>query len=257
MVTNISVERSQRDNDIYIVVGKRSSKEERSQIGEAINRCFDDLSCVERYRDGERLIVIIRDANEEREKSANKMIASLFVGFSDEDLENAQELADAFEDVSDIVEPEPLQESKEESPGVVLDRTEILGNGAKLIIPDGVFKGKTVQQAYDEQWIYALAYLLLNAKKLQGMTHEDQELLYRYTVLFTKGAFEEIEDSSDDVHDTFAAILEAFEVFLRKELKKIGKTAQELLALPEREMYMQMVDIIDGLIDRMVISIAP
>lgn len=249
VMNDLLVQRRFVGADMHIIIGRLTDKESRLQVVALVHDFFDDG--VEKYRDGDKVVLIFRDVGNKLKAVANSFIACLFSDPMDDAPDEEVSERD-FEDAAGIVEP--IEEDEEP-----FDAAEIFSKGAQILIPSGLYAGKTVHQAYDEHWLYALATLLLEVKKMTGLPQEELDVLYKYLVLFAKNAFEEIEDGGDDlnVKETLSAFLEAFGPFLRKELSSLGKPIQALQNLDERESLRVLVDLMEALIDRMVISIAP
>lgn len=121
--------------------------------------------------------------------------------------------------------------------------------GMQSIIPEGKYRGMTVDDAYNMYGHHSLVELMLGINKMEKLTAEEKENLYREVILYAVRLLRQKEIS-------FANFLDAYSVFLKKQLPPgEGKCLEDWLTLPMEEQKVAYDEMVDQIVERMMNSL--
>lgn len=129
-----------------------------------------------------------------------------------------------------------------------IDDGEINMAGTISIIPEGRYKGLTIEDAYNMSGHYSLAEILLNVKKMKSISPEEADSIYREAVEYTIPLLKDKEIEFED-------FLAAYKPFLKNYVPGEGKPLEDWLLLPPAEQEIAYDEMVNKIIERMYKSI--
>lgn len=120
--------------------------------------------------------------------------------------------------------------------------------GTISIIPEGRYRGNTIEDAYNMNGHYSLSEILLTVKKMQSITPEERETIYREAVEYTVPLLKERDIEFED-------FLSAYKPFLKKYTPGEGKQYEDWLKLTPAEQEFAYEKMTNEIVGRMLKSI--
>lgn len=120
--------------------------------------------------------------------------------------------------------------------------------GTISIIPEGRYKGYTIEDVYNANGHYGLAEILLGVHKMESIPMEERKTIYQETVEYTIPLLKDQEISFED-------FMSSYHAFVRQYTPGEGKTVEDWLKLPLSEQKYAYEEMVNKIIDRMYNSI--
>ncbi len=120
--------------------------------------------------------------------------------------------------------------------------------GTLSIIPEGKYRGLTIEDAYNMNGHYSLADILINIKKMKSISPEEADAIYREAVEYTIPLLKEKDIEFED-------FLAAYKPFLKQYVPGKGKKLEEWLLLSPAEQNIAYDEMVNKIIERMYKSI--
>lgn len=120
--------------------------------------------------------------------------------------------------------------------------------GTISIIPEGRYRGLTIEDAYNINGHYSLAEILLNVKKMKSISEEEADSIYREAVEYTIPLLKEKDIEFED-------FLAAYKPFLKQYVPGEGKPLEDWLLLTPGEQEIAYDEMVNKIIERMYKSI--
>lgn len=121
--------------------------------------------------------------------------------------------------------------------------------GTLNLIPEGCYEGMNIQEAYEENGHYALAYIMLKCNKMERISEEKKQMLMEETIQFAIPLIRRQEI-------TFERFLKVYGKFLENKAPGKDKTVYDWLTVPEEEQKIAYNALVDNLTSRMESKIA-
>lgn len=128
------------------------------------------------------------------------------------------------------------------------DDSDINMAGTISIIPEGRYRGLTIEDAYNINGHYSLAEILLNVKKMKSISEEEADSIYREAVEYTIPLLKEKDIEFED-------FLAAYKPFLKQYVPGEGKPLEDWLLLTPGEQEIAYDEMVNKIIERMYKSI--
>ena len=120
--------------------------------------------------------------------------------------------------------------------------------GTQFIIPEGKYKGMTIDDVYNMYGHYSLSELMRSINKMESITPEERKQLYKEVIQYAVPLIRQKETSFEDFIDAYSA-------FLKDHVPAPGKTLKDWLKLPKEEQRIAYDAMADHIIERMLNSI--
>ena len=120
--------------------------------------------------------------------------------------------------------------------------------GTISIIPEGRYKGYTIEDVYNANGHYGLAEILLGVHKMESISIEERKTIYRETVEYTIPLLKDQEIEFED-------FLSAYKRFVLQYTPGEGKTVDDWLTLPQPEQKYAYDEMVNKIVERMYNSI--
>lgn len=120
--------------------------------------------------------------------------------------------------------------------------------GTFSIIPEGRYKGYTIEDVYNANGHYGLAEILLNIHKMGSVSDEEKKNIYQETIEYTIPLLKDQEIEFED-------FIRAYKPFLRQYTPGEGKTVDDWLKLPPAEQTYAYNEMVNKIVDRMYNSV--
>lgn len=128
------------------------------------------------------------------------------------------------------------------------DDSDINMAGTISIIPEGRYRGLTIEDAYNINGHYSLSEILLNVKKMKSISEEEADSIYREAVEYTIPLLKEKDIEFED-------FLAAYKPFLKQYVPGEGKPLEDWLLLTPGEQEIAYDEMVNKIIERMYKSI--
>ena len=141
------------------------------------------------------------------------------------------EYTEYFYDINNI-EEETVEELIEESVGTL------------YLIPEGIYKDSTIQDAYERNGHYALSYIMLNCLHMKSIKREERESLLEEAIRFALPRIRRRDIS-------FSTFLEVYGKFIANKTPGPEKELRDWLEYPENEQEIVYRELVEHMAERM------
>ncbi len=184
---------------------------------------------VEMYSEKTDIYVVFHDVEDEKQKEQIK-----------EWVDNLRGISDSFSRYMFVEDLDKMDDDNED------DYDDSIGT--QSIIPEGKYKGMTIDDAYNMYGHYSLVEIMLSIRKMKSISKEENDSLYKEVILYAVRLIRQKET-------TFANFIDAYKVFLKDQLPQGGEKLEDWLKLPVEEQRVAYDALADQIVERMMNSL--